>query len=111
MLAQAARDEALLVGTLQRIGAMLAGEFDTNRIVQTVTDEATQLTGAQFGAFFYNVLNDKGDSYMLYTLSGVPRDAFSKFPTPPNTAPLTPTHHPQGVMRTDDITADPRYGK
>ena len=111
MLAQAAREETLPVGTLQRIGAMLATEFDTNRIVQTVTDEATQLTGARFGAFFYNVLNDKGESYMLYTLSGVPREAFSKFPMPRNTAVFSPTFHGEGVMRSDDITADPRYGK
>lgn len=111
LLAQSAREEAQLVNTLQRIGATLTAEFDTGRIVQTVTDEATKLTGAQFGAFFYNVLNDKGESYMLYALSGVPREAFSKFPMPRNTAVFAPTFHGDGVVRSDDITADARYGK
>ena len=37
------------------------------------TDAATSLTGAGFGAFFYNVIDEQGESYMLYTLSGVPR--------------------------------------
>ena len=35
-----------------------------------MTDEATAVTGARFGAFYYNVLDDKGESYTLYTLSG-----------------------------------------
>jgi hypothetical protein len=111
ILAQTAREEAQLVGTLERIGASLAAQFDTKRIVQTVTDEATQLTGAQFGAFFYNVLNERGESYTLYALSGVPREAFANFQMPRNTAIFAATFHGEGVMRSDDITADPRYGK
>ena len=35
----------------------------------------------EFGAFFYNVTDpESGDAYMLYTLSGAPREAFAKFP-------------------------------
>jgi hypothetical protein len=41
-------------------------------IVQQVTDTATELTDAEFGAFFYNVHDRRGDAYMLYTLSGAP---------------------------------------
>ena len=58
--------------------------------MQIVTDAATELTGAAFGSFFYNVLDDKGGSYMLYTLSGVPREAFERFPMPRNTAVFGP---------------------
>ena len=50
-----------------------------------MTDAATELTTAEFGAFFYNVINESGESYTLYTISGVPREAFSKFPMPRNT--------------------------
>ena len=67
---------------LQRIGTSVASELDTERIVQMVTDEVTALTGANFGAFFYNVVNDDGNAYMLYTISGAPREAFEKFPMP-----------------------------
>ncbi|WP_181183447.1 MULTISPECIES: GAF domain-containing protein [unclassified Mesorhizobium] len=91
--------------------AAVASELDVNRIVQTVTDVGVELCGAQFGAFFYNVVDEKGDSYMLYTLSGAPRSAFENFPMPRNTAVFEPTFRGAGVVRSDDILKDPRYGK
>lgn len=91
--------------------AAVAAELDVGRIVQTVTDTGVELTGAQFGAFFYNVMDEKGDSYMLYTLSGAPRSAFENFPMPRNTAVFEPTFRGTGVVRSDDILQDPRYGK
>jgi PAS domain S-box-containing protein len=97
--------------TLIEIGMILASELDLEKLVQKVTDAATRLTRAQFGAFFYNVLNEKGESYSLYTISGVPREMFSKFPMPRNTPVFAPTFGGQGVVRSDDITKDPRYGK
>ncbi len=103
-------EEAAIVETLHRVGTSLAAELELQKIVQIATDETTRITGAQFGAFFYNVLNEAGESYTLYTLSGVPREAFSKFPMPRNTAVFGPTFHGEGVVRSDDITADPRYG-
>jgi len=103
-------DEFELVRTVERIGGTIATELDVHRIVQVVTDESTKLVGAQFGAFFYNVLDERGESYTLYTLSGVPREAFSTFPMPRNTAVFDPTFRGAGVVRSDDITKDPRYG-
>src|SRR6202012_2529093 len=67
--------------------------------------------GAEFGAFFYNVINPSGESYMLYTLSGAPIEAFSKFPMPRNTEVFAPTFSGASIVRSDDITKDPRYGK
>jgi signal transduction histidine kinase len=103
-------EEAATVETLHRIASALASELDLQRIVQVATDESTRLSGAQFGAFFYNVLDADGESYTLYTLSGVPREAFSRFPMPRNTRVFGPTFRGEGVVRSDDITADPRYG-
>jgi PAS domain S-box-containing protein len=107
----ALEDEARLVETLHRIGVSLTSETELSRIVQAATDEATTLTGAQFGAFFYNVLSEAGESYTLYTLSGAPREAFERFPMPRNTAVFSPTFHGEGVVRSGDILQDPRYGK
>jgi signal transduction histidine kinase len=76
-----------------------------------ITNAATELTGAQFGAFFYNVEDQEGESYTLYTLAGVPREMFSQFPMPRNTEVFSPTFRGEGVVRSDDITKDPRYGK
>ncbi len=110
-MSEALREEASALETLNRVGAAVAAEVDLGRAVQIVTDAATELTGAQFGSFFYNVLDDKGESYMLYTLSGVPREAFSKFPMPRNTAVFAPTFNGEGIVRSDDILKDPRYGR
>ncbi len=95
---------------LNDTGAAVSRERDLDIIVQTVTDAGVELSGAEFGAFFYNVLNAEGESYMLYALSGVPRSAFENFPMPRNTAVFSPTFTGTGVVRSDDITADARYG-
>jgi PAS domain S-box-containing protein len=104
-------EELELVRTIERIGSSITSELDVHRIVQAVTDEATHLVGAQFGAFFYNLLDERGESYTLYTLSGVPREAFSNFPMPRNTRVFEPTFRGTSIMRSGDITKDERYGK
>jgi PAS domain S-box-containing protein len=103
--------EADIRRTLHRIGTELASQLTLERVVQLATDEATTLTKAAFGAFFYNVINEQGEAYTLYTLSGVPREAFEKFPMPRNTAVFGPTFSGSGIIRLDDVTKDPRYGK
>jgi len=108
---EALREEARTLETLNQVGRTLAGELDLEKTVQAVTDAATELSGAKFGAFFYNVKNDAGESFMLYTLSGAPREAFAKFGMPRNTAVFAPTFEGQGMVRVDDITKDARYGK
>ena len=110
---QSLRDETALVSTLQRVGTALASELDLERVVQLVTDEATALTRAQFGAFFYNVMDPSrgGEAYTLYTLAGVPRERFSGFPHPRSTPVFGPTFRGEGVVRSDDITRDHRYGQ
>jgi signal transduction histidine kinase len=105
------REEARTLEVLNRTGIALAGELGLEKLVQTVTDAAVELIGAQFGAFFYNLVNERGESYTLYTLSGAPREAFSRFPMPRNTAIFDPTFRGAGPLRSDDILADPRYGK
>lgn len=107
----AQQEQAALVETLQHIGRSVASELDLENVVQEVTDAATTLTGAQFGAFFYNVLNEEGEAYTLYTISGVAREEFSKFPMPRATGVFEPTFHGTATVRSDDITQDPRYGR
>ncbi|WP_225421122.1 PAS domain-containing protein [Sphingomonas parva] len=104
-------EESRTLETINRTGEAVAAELDLERVVQMVTDAGVSLTGADFGAFFYNVLDERGESYMLYTLSGVDRAAFENFPMPRNTAVFGPTFDGEGVIRSDDILADPRYGR
>lgn len=95
---------------VNRMGAAVAAERDLEVIVQTIVDGSVELTGAEFGAFFYNLLDDRGESYMLYSLSGASREAFADFPMPRNTAVFAPTYSGQGIVRSDDIRQDARYG-
>lgn len=96
---------------LNLVAATTAAEKDLHAIVQFVNDAGVDLTGAAFGAFFYNVIAEEGESYMLYTLSGAPHSAFEQFAMPRNTAVFGPTFQGEGVIRCDDIKEDPRYGK
>jgi PAS domain S-box-containing protein len=107
----ALREETHALEILNRTGAQIAAEHDLNTVVQAVIDAGVALTGAQFGAFFFNVIDDKGERYTLYNLSGVPREKFEKFPMPRNTKVFEPTFTGAGVVRSDDILADPRYGQ
>lgn len=100
-----------VVRTLYRIGRAVSSRLDLHDIVQVVTNEATEVTGAAFGAFFYNVLREDGEAYTLYTLAGVPRSAFEQFPMPRNTQIFDPTFRGDATIRLDDVTQDPRYGQ
>jgi PAS domain S-box-containing protein len=94
------------------VGALVASTLDRQAIIQRVTDIATELTRAEFGAFFFNAGDaDSGNALVLTALSGAPLDAFSKFPHPRATALFAPTFYGEGTVRLDDVTTDPRYGK
>ncbi|MDB4985060.1 MAG: multi-sensor signal transduction histidine kinase [Myxococcaceae bacterium] len=104
-------EELLLSRALQKCALALSSELDHDRLVQRITDEATAICGASFGAFFHNVERDDGKSYLLYTLSGAPREAFEKFGQPRATEVFAPTFRGDRPVRSGDITKDPRFGK
>ncbi|HZH10158.1 MAG TPA: PAS domain S-box protein [Microvirga sp.] len=95
---------------INRVGTRLASELDLDKLVQEATDAGAALIGAQFGAFFYNVLDKQGESYMLYALTGASHEDFAKFGMPRNTPIFAPTFNGECIVRSDDITKDPRYG-
>jgi PAS domain S-box-containing protein len=97
--------------TINTFGQQLTAELDQEKLVQRATDVATQLTGASFGAFFYNSVDEEGKSLLLNVVSGVDKDEFKKFPNPRATEVFYPTFLGQGPVRSGDITKDPRYGK
>lgn len=107
---RALREESRALELLNQTGMTLASELDLQALLQTITDASTQLTGAQFGAFFHNNTGERGDAYLLYTLSGAPRSAFERFGHPRATALFGPTFRGAGPIRVDDVLQDPRYG-
>ena len=104
-------EETESLEVLNRVGQMLAAELDIDKLVQALTDAATEVSGAEFGAFFYNVLDADGGSYMLYTLSGADRSLFEGFPMPRATTLFAPTFSGDAVIRLDDVRHDPRFGR
>jgi PAS domain S-box-containing protein len=104
-------DPEKLFDSLFRIGSALTSELELEKIVQRLTDEGTALCRAAFGAFFYTVVSPQQESLVLYALSGAPREAFSRFPIPRRTALFGPIFRGEAVVRLDDVTTDPRYGK
>jgi signal transduction histidine kinase/CheY-like chemotaxis protein len=105
------REQAEVMEVVNRLGRTMAAELDTHKLVQAVTDAATEISGAHFGAFFFNVLDERGESYMLYTLSGVPNEAFAHFPMPRATDLFGPTFRGEGTILINDVKKDERYGK
>ena len=107
----ALQEETRSLELLNETGRTLASQLDLQPLIQAVTDAATQLSGAQFGAFFYNISNEHGDAFQLFTLSGAPREAFEGFGHPRATELFAPTFRGEAPIRSDDIRQDPRYGK
>ena len=108
---QTLREQAEALRTLNEMGKVISAELDLHKTVQALTDAATGLTGAQYGSFFYNVTNDEGSSYMLFTLAGAPRELFEHLPMPRATDLFGPTFRGEGVVRIGNVKLDPRYGK
>ncbi len=92
-------------------GLLLSSERSLDVIVQAALDAGLALCGAAFGAFFYNNLGEHGEAYQLYKISGVDPQMFASFPMPRSTAVFAPTFYGETIVRSDDITADPRYGR
>ncbi|HEX2688146.1 MAG TPA: ATP-binding protein [Kofleriaceae bacterium] len=96
---------------LNRTGAMLGAELDLEALVQAITDAGTQLSGAEFGAFFYAVQNPVGGMFTLYTLSGAPRGAFERLGHPRATPLLALTFEDKRVVRIGNVHEDSHYGR
>jgi len=105
------RDEAKVFELLNETGEALSSKLDLESLVQAVTDAATKAAGARFGAFFYNHFDENGGSYLLYALSGAPRESFERLGQPRPTALFGPTFRGGPPIRSDDILRDHRYAK
>ncbi|WP_312166800.1 PAS domain S-box protein [Phenylobacterium sp.] len=107
----ALRRYATRMELLNRIMRTLSSDLELNHILQEATDSATRLTGARFGAFFYNPRDGGEDGYQLQALSGGSREAFGNMGSPHVTDLFGPTFRGEEVVRVDDVTLDPRYGQ
>ena len=108
---KASRHEAEI---LNHLGNLAFAELDLEKLVQAITDAATELIAAQFGVFRYNAVADRSESNVLFAVSGVSRDAFSRFPPRGTALDLAASFGRSAgivgdIVRYDDIRTDPRY--
>jgi GAF domain-containing protein len=96
-----------LLESIDRVARAVTARLDLKEIVQEVTDAATEVTNASFGALLYNVVDERGQSFQLYTVSGAPADALASLALLRDTEIFAGT----GVVRLDDALGDPRYGE
>jgi PAS domain S-box-containing protein len=105
----ALREETRILELLNETGRALASTLDLQALVKAVTDAATDLSGAEFGAFFYESTAAGGEGYVLHTLSGAPGEAFETLGRPLAAALLAPTFRGEGPTRCADVLQDARY--
>lgn len=108
---EALEEETRVLEILNATGAKLASNLELEAVVQAVTDAATELSAAQFGAFFYTTTTPEGQEWTLYTLSGAAREDFAKFAHPRATPLFGPTFRGEPAVRIADVLADSRYGR
>lgn len=109
------REETSMLELLNETGQLLNSTLDFDALIQSITDSATKLAGAEIGAFFHIGPEREGagerEAMMLYTLSGARKEVFDALGHPRATAVFGPTFLNQGTVRSDNILDDPRYGR
>jgi len=108
---EALRDETAVLEALYSTGNALASTRDLQPLLQEITDAATRISGARFGALFYHTKSADGGALMLHTLSSNAPKGFAGQGHPRATAMFGPSLRGEGTVRSADLLADPRYGK
>ncbi len=103
-------EETQTLETLNRLSKMLSSSLDAQAIVVQTTEALTLLTDAQYGAFYYNKLDDTGEFYTDYTLSSITSASTESFLVPRKTAIFTNTFK-GNIVRINDLAEDPLYHK
>ena len=104
---QALREESNVLELLNSTGSALARQRDLRSLLQTVSDAATGISGARFGAFVYHATDSAGEPFTLHALSGAAGDAFARLGQG-GAGASAPILRSEGVVRCDDIAADER---
>jgi PAS domain S-box-containing protein len=105
---EALRDETAVLELVNRTGTALASTRDLHPLLQELTDAATSISGARFGAFFHQGLDGDGAAALLHTLSSGAPAGFASFGEPRAAALLGPNTGGKAPVRSDDLQAEGR---
>lgn len=95
---------------LNKIGKTLSAELDQKKLLQTITDTCTELTGAEFGAFFFYEGKEKEEAFNLLSLAAPSKEFPESFSIPECSRVFTQLFKEKQIIRSDDISRDERYG-
>lgn len=101
--------ESRINETLHRVGVAFAKELDRQRLIQLVTDEATALTGAELGAFFFVESEGASTADHGCAVAGAASARVAALPLDELRPLLAASIHEQDVIRLKDIRSDPRF--
>lgn len=99
------REERQIVETLNEAGKAVAAELDAHRLIQTVTDMATQVTRAEYGAFYHSRSASLGA--IADTFSGAVA-ASKELAAARKLGAFLPALTPLEALRIDDVTEGER---
>ncbi len=105
---EALEEERRILELLNQTGAKLASTLDLHSVTQTVTDAATQLSGAQFGVFFCRTSVADTDAYTVCAVSGALGQGFDALGDSSAAPIAAPTFRGEAVIRIADVREDPR---
>lgn len=94
---------------LNSIGKTISEGLEVEMILQKVTDATTQLTGAEFGVFYYNTVDGMGNPVRLHTLSGLNKESLHNLGTPELMTLLGSIFLERTTVRIDELRDDERY--
>jgi hypothetical protein len=92
-------EETRTLETLNRTGCRGRGRAGSGAPDPAHHRCRVELTGAQFGSYFHNEMDETGERLHLFTLSGAEREAFITMGTPTRHGVFGPTFRNEGVIR------------
>ncbi|MBX6321793.1 MAG: PAS domain S-box protein, partial [Rhodospirillaceae bacterium] len=106
---EAYKEESRTLEILHRVGTALVSELNLGALVQSATDAARELCGAEMGAFLSEAAMGPADGEALFALSGEPEALADGFPLLQLPGLVGLTFAEKVVVRSADIGRDPRY--
>lgn len=100
-----------ILETVHQLGQALSGELDSQKLVQSVTEAASQLVDADFAAFVSNQLDDDRERYIAASVAGMPPEVFSRIPIARTTDVFAPTLREGQKNRLADLRKDSAFAE
>lgn len=104
------REKNKTLQILNSIGNTISANLDLKKLVQSVTDATTEISGAEFGAFFYKDFDDKDPVFKLHCVSGSHQHRFHELFASASLSTFTPLFYPEEVIRVNNTGNDVANG-